>query len=95
MPQIGITVNGREYMLGCAEGEEERLHGLASEFDGRIRALVGEVGQIGDARLMLMIGLLLLDELEDAADGAGAEDAAALQKLAGRIETLAERLEQA
>ncbi len=93
MSQITISVNGRDYVLGCADGEEDRLRGLAGELDQRVTALIGEVGQIGDARLMVMQSLLLLDQMKDAREDE--YDAAGLETLAERIEALAVRLEQA
>ncbi len=104
MGQLTITVNGHHYTIGCGDGEEDRLRTLSDELSRRMDALVAEVGQVGDARLLVMMNLLLLDEIEELAgaiapDGAGQgdEDRAAdiLESLAARIETLAERLEGA
>ena len=64
MGQLTINVNGHHYTIGCGDGEEERLRSLARELAGRMDALVAEVGQVGDARLLVMLNLLLLDEIE-------------------------------
>lgn len=100
MAQVTITMNGRHYAVGCADGEEARLRNLAAELDRRLSGLVEEVGQIGDARLLVMLGLLLLDEMEElrletGGGGSGAEDrvAAVVESLADRVESLAARLE--
>lgn len=90
MAQVTVNVNGRDYELGCADGEEDQLRALASTLDQRMRALIGEVGQVGDNRLLMMLSLLLLDELGEA--GAGAEDVSGIEALASRIEALADRL---
>ena len=104
MGQLTITVNGHHYTIGCGDGEEDRLRSLAAELSRRMDALVGEVGQVGDARLLVMLNLLLLDETEESrgamapdAAGDGGEDraATALESLAARVETLAARLEDA
>ncbi len=104
MGQLTITVNGHHYTIGCGDGEEDRLRILADELSRRMDALVSEVGQVGDARLLVMLNLLLLDEIEElsgamapAGSGVGDDDraAAVLESLAARIETLAERLEGA
>lgn len=101
MAQLVILLNGRSYTLGCADGEEERLRGLAAELDRRTTELVAEVGQVGDARLLVMLGLLLLDEIEEArgaqraGNEGGADTAAMLDALAERIEALAARIERA
>ena len=109
MAEVRLTVNGRAYDIVCDEGDEERLQTLAREIDRRVVQLTGSVGQIGDARLLLMAGLLVADELAEArneisrAQGARAREdlargdivADAIEKLAQRIETLAARLEAA
>jgi cell division protein ZapA len=102
--QLTINVNGHHYTIGCRDGEEGRLQSLAEELTRRMDALVGEVGQVGDARLLVMLNLLLLDEIEEArgamapaaSDGGGEDKAAAiLESLAARVETLAAALEDA
>ena len=66
MSQISITINGRDYSIVCDDGQEEHLTRLAGYLDKRVAELVDSVGQIGDARLLLMVGLLIADELSDA-----------------------------
>jgi len=72
---------------------------LAKDLDKRMESLVGAVGQVGDARLLVMLSLLLLDELEEARNSApaasGGDEAAAeaIERLAARMESLAETLE--
>ncbi len=104
MGQLTINVNGHHYTIGCGDGEEDRLRSLAQALSARMKALVAEVGQVGDARLLVMLNLLLLDEIEEArggmapeAAGDGGEDRAAaiLESLAARVETLAAALEDA
>ncbi len=92
MAQVTVNVNGRDYELGCADGEEDQLRVLAGALDQRMRKLIGEVGQVGDNRLLMMLSLLLLDELNDAAAGAGVDDVSGIEALASRIEALADRL---
>lgn len=66
MSQIAITINGREYSIVCDDGQEKHLTRLSEYLDRRVAELVESVGQIGDARLLLMVGLLIADELSDA-----------------------------
>ena len=66
MSQISITINGRDYSIVCDDGQEKHLSRLAEYLDTRVAELVDSVGQIGDARLLLMVGLLISDELSDA-----------------------------
>jgi cell division protein ZapA len=68
MGQVTVTLNGRAYRLRCEDGEEQRLLALAEHVKGKIDWLVGEFGQIGDDRLMLMAALRVTDELFDTRD---------------------------
>ena len=66
MPQVVVTINTRSYAVACGDGEEEHLMRLASKVDERVSNLAREVGQVGDARLLLMTSLLMMDDLEQA-----------------------------
>ena len=66
MPSIEVTINGRKYRMACEEGEEDRLRGLAQEFDARIAKIKKEFGEIGETRLTVMAALVLADELSEA-----------------------------
>ena len=110
MPQVDVHINGRRYQIACDEGQEEHLSQLAEYVDKRVQELVGSVGQVGDARLLVMTSLLVADELseacstleeiEDAGNGGVAADkrkevlASTLEAMASRIEALASELEQ-
>ena len=85
MPQIPLTINGRTYRLGCAEGDEARLKEVGHILAQKMDALVAEFGQAGEARLLLMAALLVADELLDtraALDANIAEQADALKRVA-------------
>ena len=64
--------------IACDDGQEAHLKRLGNYIDKRIAELVASVGQIGDARLLVMASLLIADEMSDAysrleaaEDGAG------------------------
>jgi cell division protein ZapA len=109
MPELTVTINGREYQVACDDGQEDHLSKLARYIDAKMGELVGAVGQIGDARLLVMTSLLIADELSDAyrqlesydaesGDDGGASHAAmtsALEACAQRIENIAARIERA
>lgn len=63
MAQVEIRLNGRTYKITCENGQEERLTQLAGYFSRHVSALKEDLGQIGDARLMLLAGLTICDEL--------------------------------
>ena len=58
MPQVDVLINGRRYQIACDKGQEEHLSQLAEYVDKRVQGLVGSVGQVGDARLLVMISLV-------------------------------------
>ena len=66
MPLVNVMVNARAYTIACDDGEEDHLKQLATYVDGKVRELMESVGQVGDARLLLMAALLLADECFDA-----------------------------
>lgn len=66
MGQLSVTINDRNYTIACDDGQEERLSRLSDYLNTRVDELVSVVGQVGDARLLVMLGLLIADELSDA-----------------------------
>ena len=65
MGKVNLSINGKQYALGCDDGEEERLTLLGNMLDTRVTQLADQFGQIGDLRLMVMAGITMLDEMED------------------------------
>jgi len=110
MAQVDVAINGKSYRIACDDGQEDHLLQLAAFVDQRVQELVASVGQIGDARLLVMANLLISDELSETfsklngADDNNVEEAAAAAEqamaqttdaLAKRIELIAEKLEPA
>ena len=106
MAQVTVSINGRGYPVACNEGEERRIEELGRYIDAKVKIFVRELGQIGEARLLVLAALVLADELADAQAGTGhpmgngaAHDeglaAAGIENLARRIEAIAARLETA
>jgi cell division protein ZapA len=65
MPQISVTINGRQFRMACENGEEARLTNLAADLDARIATLRARFGEIGDMRLTVMAALAVADELSE------------------------------
>jgi cell division protein ZapA len=108
LSEVRVSINGRDYQVACEDGQEQQLEKLARFVDTKMGELIASVGQIGDARLLVMTSLLIADELSDAykqleagagGNGAskGAEDsmATALEACAQSIESIAARLDHA
>jgi cell division protein ZapA len=110
MGQVTVTVNGRPYDIACDDGQEEHVHGLANYLDERVAGLAGSIGQVGDARLLVMASLLVIDELVEAVREIEAmkqrteaeteaqvmaRESEGIEALSTRLEELAARLERA
>jgi cell division protein ZapA len=65
MPQVNVTINGRQFRMACENGEEADVTHLAEELDARIGTLRARFGEIGDTRLTVMAALALADELSE------------------------------
>ena len=66
MAEVDITVNKRSYRISCKDGEEERIKSLASLIDNQVQLLSDKIGQLGEARMILLASLVLLDKSEEA-----------------------------
>ena len=74
---VTIRLNGHPYQIGCGAGEEEHVANLGAEIESIMQSLVGSVGQIGEARLLAMVALILADRASMAAAANGVSHAAA------------------
>ena len=63
---VTIRINGTPYSMGCDVGQEAHVENLGRQLDQIVSQLAGSVGQIGEARLLAMAGLILADQLHNA-----------------------------
>lgn len=95
MSNVTLQIGGRNYLVACAEGEEDHVRDLGMMIEGKVREL-GAAGH-NEVRLLLFAALLLADELHDTRKkGGGAPasgDADLLEALAQRLEKCAAALE--
>ena len=68
MGQVTVPVNGRSFTVSCEDGQETRIRRLAQYVDAKVGEFVADVGQVGEARLLLLAALVIADELSDAND---------------------------
>ena len=68
MGQVSVPVNGRSYEITCDDGQEIRIRRLAQYVEAKVAEFVGRVGQVGEARLLLLAALVIADELSDVND---------------------------
>ena len=66
MAEVSVEVAGRAYRLGCGEGEEEHLIGLAAMLDDEARTLLRQFGQMSEGRLLMMTSLVIADQMAEA-----------------------------
>jgi len=107
MPQVTVTVNGHPYAVACDPGEENRIRELARLLETKVATFVEQAPRAGESRLLVLAALVLADELTEAnetvrrlsaRDGADGDDAAladGIDRLARRIETVAQQVEAA
>lgn len=104
MAEVTIEVGGRRYGVACRDGEEEHLLKLALLVDEKAEQVRTAVGSANESRQLLLAALLLADELSDlrasptaaslgGSDSNDAALAAAIERLAGRVESVADALE--
>jgi cell division protein ZapA len=105
MSKVTVVINTRKYDIECDDGQEEHLIQLSQYVDRRVDGLVSVVGQVGDARLLLMASLLVADELSEVQTkldrfkdekrelSQNIINVSDIESLANRIESIAEKLE--
>ena len=87
MPQVEITIGGRNFEVACRDGEEQFLMTAAAMLDVEASSLSTQVGRMPESRMLLMAGLLLADRT------AGLEDK--VREAEGRLAQAQAQLEQA
>ena len=61
MPELTITIGGRNFTVTCQAGEEHFLQTAAAMLDAEVEPLTASMGRLPEARLLLMAGLMLAD----------------------------------
>jgi cell division protein ZapA len=65
MAQVTVTIDGKAYRMACEEGQEEHLSDLANRFDRYVIHLKDQFGEIGDLRVTVMAGIMIMDEVAE------------------------------
>ena len=65
MAQVTVTIDGKAYRMACDEGQEDHLTELATQFDRYVGHLKSQFGEIGDLRVTVMAGIMIMDELSE------------------------------
>ncbi len=102
MASVEVEIAARKYSVACRDGEEEHLRSVAAIVDRKAKDAAGALGTLSEARQLLFASLLLADELKEHRSGLAPAAPAepdpglldALERLAERVESLAEQLER-
>ncbi|HUG46097.1 MAG TPA: cell division protein ZapA [Sphingomicrobium sp.] len=99
MAEVDLIIAGRAYRVACRDGEEEALRNAARLVDSKSREALQGLGTLSEARQLLFASLLLADQLIDQSPqlaqpaGPDPELAARAERIAQRLESLADSLE--
>ena len=95
MPDVTISIGGRDFEVACQDGEEHFLRAAAKMLDNEATALVGQIGRMPEARMLLMAGLMLADKAAGLEDQlrAAEERAVVAERVAANARANPERIE--
>lgn len=62
MPDVTISIGGRQFDVACQEGEEHFLRSAAQMLDTEAQTLLGQIRHLTESRMLLMAGLMLADK---------------------------------
>lgn len=62
MPEVKITIGGRNFDVACQAGEEHYLEAAAGLLNAEAELLSEQIGRLSEARMLLMAGLMLADK---------------------------------
>ena len=65
---VDVNINKRTYRISCKDGEEDRIISLSAKIDNEVKLLVDKIGQLGEARMILLAALVLLDKSDENQD---------------------------
>ncbi|HEX8063019.1 MAG TPA: cell division protein ZapA [Allosphingosinicella sp.] len=108
MASVEVEIAARKYSVACRDGEEAHLRSVAAIVDSKAQDAAAALGSLSEARQLLFASLLLADELKEHRSGQPPAPQAptaappgidpgivdALERLAGRVERLADTIER-
>ena len=100
MAEVELTIAGRPYRVACRAGEEDNLRAAAALVDAKSKEAIAGLGTLSESRQLLFASLLLADQIVDGREvelprGPDADLAERANKIAERLESLADTLEAA
>jgi len=95
MPDVRISIGGRDFDVSCQPGEEHFLRAAAKLLDNEAATLTNQIGRLPEARMLLMAGLMLADKTAGLEDQLRAleERTALAERVATNVRATTERVE--
>jgi cell division protein ZapA len=87
MPEVDISIGGRNFQVACQPGEEHFLRAAAKLLDSEAQPLVTQMGRLPETRMLLMSALMLADRM-----AAMEDELRALKSHVGTLETRAAQM---
>lgn len=106
MATVRTIIHGKEYALGCDDGQEAQLLRLTETLDTRCRQLGGHLGRVPESLMLVYAALTFIDEANEAkkhsdklsqnveSHGDDAKLHAMQEDLAGHLAELAQKIEK-
>ena len=88
MADVDININERTYRISCKDGEEKRINVLAEKINNEVKLLVEKIGQLGEARMILLASLVLLDKADEREN----DVEELLGKIANRLDEIVDKI---
>ena len=85
MPDIEVSIGGRNFLVSCQPGEEHFLRSAAAQLDIEAQPVIASMGRLPEVKMLLMAGLMLADR------AAAQEDE--MRELRARLSALEDRPE--
>ena len=86
MPDLKVSIGGRDFEVACQTGEEHFLKSAAAMLDAEASVLSNQIGRMPESRMLLMAGLMLADK----SAGVGEQLRSLEQKLAAQDKLIEE-----
>ena len=90
MPEIHVSIGGRNFEVACAQGEEAHLQKAAKMLDVETEILAKHIGRLPEGRMLLMAGLMLADRTSGLEDKVKIAEAA-LEETQAKLHDLGRR----
>ena len=66
MANVNIIFNGKEFLLSCEDGQEDRFKELSEKLNDKFNGFKNTLGNIGESKILLITSISLIDEYYEA-----------------------------